>query len=144
MAANWGIKQFKAAFFDAKAVRDKLDPATRRALSKMGAFIRRRAKSSIRKRKRVGTPGQPPSSHEGSLKRLIFFAYDADRQSVVIGPVAFRKGEAPKLLEHGGSAQKIYKSGTSKQLHYHKFPFMKPAGEAEAPKFKDLLRNMVK
>ena len=76
----------KRMFFDRQAVISKVDAATRRVLSRFGAFVRRSAKSSIRKRKKAAPPGQPPSSHTGLLKKFIFFGYDADRRSVVIGP----------------------------------------------------------
>lgn len=136
---QFGIRQVRAAFFDQAAVRTALDAGTRKALSKFGAFVRQRARSSIRTRKKSSPPGQPPSSHEGSLKRLIFFAYDASAKTVVIGPVPFRAGEAPSLLEHGGTAVK--KSGRPRR--YRGNPFVLPAARAELPKFPDLLRDMV-
>ena len=142
MELQWGIKQFKAAFFDAESVKKRVKNATRQALSKVGSFVRRRAKSSIRKRKAVSQPGMPPSSHEGSLRRLIFFAYDSARDSVVVGPAVYRKGEAPRLLEHSGEIQRRTRSGQAKRLHYRARPFMKPAGEAEAPKLTGLMRNI--
>ena len=95
----------KAMFFDRKAVTDAVDRAARKVLSKFGAFVRTAAKHSIRKRKAVSQPGQPPSSHAGHLRRLIFFGYDPARKSVVIGPTPFRsEAEAPPLLEYGGRA----------------------------------------
>lgn len=136
---QFGTRQLQAAFFDTKAVRDAVDAGTRKALSKFGAFVRQRARSSIRTRKKSSPPGQPPSSHEGSLKRLIFFAYDAEKKTVVIGPVPFRTGAAPALLEYGGAVPR--KSGRPKR--YRGNPFMAPAAAAEVPKFADLLRGMV-
>src|SRR5690606_28852572 len=93
-------------FFDRKAVTSRVDRATRRVLSRFGAFVRRTARSSIRKRKRTSEPGKPPSSHTGMLKKFIFFGYDPRRDSVVIGPVRLSqkgRGEAPSLLEYGGA-----------------------------------------
>jgi hypothetical protein len=58
------------------------------------------AKRSIRKRKRKALPGQPPSSHEGTLKRFILFAYDTQSDSVFIGPIPLGKAVAPARLEH--------------------------------------------
>jgi hypothetical protein len=144
MADVFGFNELKAAFFDTDAVMRAVKAAERKVLSKMGAFIRTRARSSIRKRKATSAPGQPPSSHEGSLKRLIFFAYDAQRNSVVIGPVQFKQGTAPKLLEFGGETTRRYKSGAMRRMKYHARPFMAPAGKAEAPKFQELLKNMVR
>lgn len=59
------LEAAKGNFFDRKAVLAAVDKATLRVLSKFGAFVRRRAKSSIRKRKKASPPGQPPSSHSG-------------------------------------------------------------------------------
>ncbi|MEZ6193753.1 MAG: hypothetical protein R3C45_21125, partial [Phycisphaerales bacterium] len=101
---NFGFEITKL-FFDKKTVRDKVDVGTRRVLSRFGAFVRRTARSSIRKRKRISKPGEPPSSHIGLLKKFIFFGYDPSARSVVIGPVRLSqkgRGEAPALLEHGG------------------------------------------
>lgn len=120
--------RMKLDFFDTEKVRRMVDAGTRRALSKAGAFIRTRARSSIRRRKDVSRPGQPPSSHEGSLRKLLFFAYDARTKSVVVGPVPFKRGEAPALLERGGMATR-----RGKQARYRPRPFMLPALEAEKP-----------
>ena len=92
-------------FFDQKKIIRAMDRATRQALSKAGAFVRRTAKSSIRKRKRKSAPGEPPSSHTGKLRRFIFFAYEAQAQTVVIGPAkltSVMSEGAAETLEHGG------------------------------------------
>lgn len=93
----------KNFFFDRGVVLRAVNRAKRTALSKAGAFIRRTAKSIIAPRKRVSRPGQPPSSHTGLLKRLIYFAWDPGSESVVIGPErADRMGQQPSVLEFGG------------------------------------------
>ncbi|HOM77081.1 MAG TPA: hypothetical protein PLE88_11240, partial [Anaerohalosphaeraceae bacterium] len=56
-------------FFDSPKVIRAVDKSTRKVLSRFGAFVRRTAKQSIRKRKKSSTPGTPPSSHTGLLKR---------------------------------------------------------------------------
>jgi len=61
------IDQAKGMFFDRKAVTSAVDRTERRVLSRFGAFVRRGAKSSIRKRKRAAEAGMPPSSHTGLL-----------------------------------------------------------------------------
>jgi hypothetical protein len=95
----------KSMFFDRKAVIDAIGRANAKVLSKAGAFIRRTAKSSIRKRKRASRPGEPPSSHVGTLKDLIYFGFDTSTASVVIGPTPFRgRAVVPRLLELGGSS----------------------------------------
>lgn len=118
-------------FFDRAAVQKLMDAKTAKALSRAGAFIRRRARSSIRTRKRISEPGNPPSSHVGDLKRLIWFAYEPSTQSVVIGPMRFKQGEAPSLLEFGGKAVRRGIGGKKVLATYRPRPFMGPAMEKE-------------
>lgn len=136
----------KRMFFDRQAVISKVDAATRRVLSKFGAFVRRSAKSSIRKRKKAAPPGQPPSSHTGLLKKFIFFGYDAARQSVVIGPTRLNqkgRGEAPPLLEYGGKAT-LVRRGKKKRVTYQARPYMGPAFEKEKPQLPAMWRGSVR
>lgn len=137
MAFGFTLREFKAGFFDAAGVVKAVDEGHRRVQSKFGAFVQKRARTSMRRRKQVSRPGEPPSAHEGSLKR-IFFAYDPATLSTVVGPVAFGRGDVPRLQEKGGRATRKGKPAT-----YRPHPFMGPAGDAEAPKFQDLLRGMV-
>ena len=133
-------------FFDKKAVRDKVDAGTRRVLSKFGAFVRRTARSSIRKRKKPSSPGSPPSSHIGLLKKFIFFGYEPAKRSVVIGPVRLSqkgRGEAPHLLEYGG-ATKVERRGKSKRAKVRPRPFMGPAFEKEQPQLPAMWRDSVR
>ena len=136
----------KRMFFDRQAVISKVDAATRRVLSRFGAFVRRSAKSSIRKRKKAAPPGQPPSSHTGLLKKFIFFGYDAARQSVVIGPTRLNqkgRGEAPPLLEYGGKAT-LVRRGKKKYVTYQARPYMGPAFEKEKPQLPAMWRGSVR
>jgi len=145
--------RIKDMFFNAKAVTGAVDRATRRVLSRFGAFVRTTAQHSIRKRKTVSRPGQPPSSHVGTLRRLIFFGYDPAKKSVVIGPTPFGDGKAPELLEQQhvsgttmrtritvkqrGKVQTVWAAFKSR-------PFMGPALEQEKPKLPDGWRNSVR
>lgn len=52
----------KMLFFDSPALRAAMDGATRQALGRAGAYIRRRAKSSICKRKGIARPGDAPTA----------------------------------------------------------------------------------
>jgi len=133
-------------FFDTKAVRGKVDAGTRRVLSKFGAFVRRTARSSIRKRKKPSSPGSPPSSHIGLLKKFIFFGYEPAKRSVAIGPVRLSqkgRGEAPHLLEYGG-ATKVERRGKSKRAKVRPRPFMGPAFEKEQPQLPAMWRDSVR
>lgn len=82
--------RMKELFFDKQIVRDRMSKANRRALSKAGAFIRRRARSSLRRLKKPSAPGQPPSVHTSdrvaTLKNILF-AYEPESDSLVVGPV---------------------------------------------------------
>jgi len=138
--------EIKRMFFDRQAVVSKVDAATRRVLSKFGAFVRRSAKSSIRKRKKAAPPGQPPSSHTGLLKKFIFFGYDAARQSVVIGPTRLNqkgRGEAPPLLEYGGKTT-LKRGGKKRRVTYQARPYMGPAFEKEKPQLPAMWRGSVR
>ena len=138
------IKQAKGLFFDQAKVGRAMSKAERRVLSKFGAYIRRTAKSSIRKRKRVSQVGSPPSSHTGLLKKFIFFLYEPERRSVIIGPVLLGKGtDAPRLLEHGGSAVRR-KRRKRVRMTYAARPFMGPAMDKEKPKLPAMWRDSVR
>ena len=139
------IDQAKGLFFDRAAVTSAADRAQRSVLSRFGAFVRRGARSSIRKRKGVSQPGSPPSSHTGLLKNNIFFVFEPLRSSVIIGPILLSgKGtDAPALLEHGGHA--IGRRRKKRvRLTYRPRPFMGPAFERETPKLPAMWRDSVR
>ena len=119
--------RFKLVFFDIGRVVDAVDPVKRRALMRAGAFIRTAARSSIRRAKKISAPGKPPHSHAGHLKRLLFFSYSRTDDTVIIGPARFRKGEAPNLLERGGTVMRRGESGRIRRMVYRPRPFMGPA-----------------
>ncbi len=139
-------------FFTTKAVKRSVDRATRAVLSKAGAFVRQRARSIIRPRKRSARPGEPPSSHTGLLRRFIYFGYAPGSKSVVIGPAKLSSGvrpgyghtTVPEVLEVGGTVT-APGSGKHKQTRrYRGHPYMGPALEAEKRKFPTLWRNSVR
>lgn len=131
-------------FFDRTAVINAVDRAERRVLSRFGAFVRRGARSSIRRRKSVSQPGSPPSSHTGLLKRNIFFVYERQRSNVVIGPILLNKGtEAPAILEHGGAVTQRRRKKRVR-VTYRPRPFMGPAFEREKPKLPQMWRDSIR
>ncbi len=138
--------EIQKMFFDKQAVTRKVDKATRRVLSKFGAFVRRGARSSIRPRKRSSAPGQPPSSHTGLLKKFIFFGYEPQQRSVVIGPVRLSqngRGRAPSLLEYGGT-DTLRRNGKRVRAHFRERPFMGPAFLKEQPKLPAMWAGSIK
>ena len=138
------LMQAKSNFFDRAQVKNSMDSATRRALSKSGAFVRQRAKTSIRKRAGSSKPGQAPHSHVGLLRKYILFAYEPARQSVVIGPAKLRAdSQAPRLLEHGGTITR--QDGKKRRtLHYRPRPLMRPALEQEQRSLPALWHNSLR
>ena len=138
--------EFKKMFFDRQAVISKVAPATRKVLSKFGAFVRRTAKGSIRNRRKPAPPGLPPSSHTGLLKKSIFFGYDPGQRSVVIGPTRLDRrgrGEAPSLLEYGGQTT-LVRRGKRGRATYGARPYMGPAFEKEQPKLPAMWQDSVR
>ena len=124
-------------FFDRAKVLNEVHKDNLRRLSRAAAFIRRRARSSLKRRKKTSAPGKPPSVHsrdEHATLKKILFGLDSDGESVVIGPVALAssrlKGSSAstvaELLEFGGTATVKRKRAT-----YATRSFMGPALEAE-------------
>lgn len=107
------IDTAKRFFFDSDYVAARVSKAKRKVLSMAGAFIRRTARRLITKRKSPSKPGRPPTSWTGILKRFIFFAYDPQNESVIVGPAKTNQiffdgdgepvsGTVPSVLEYGG------------------------------------------
>lgn len=163
------IEAAKRSFFDRDAVTAAMEKGERRALSRFGAFLRTRARSLIRKRKRASAPGQPPSSHVGYLRKFLFFAWDSATRSVVIGPALLGSKSplpVPAVLEGGGPVSKTeyqlsggrWVGGGSPLLRgarggrptrtrggfIEPRPYMGPALEAERGALADLYRDCVR
>lgn len=157
----------KSQFFDRPKVVAAVDKARRRALSRAGAYVRTSARTSIRKRKSYAAPGNPPHSHEGSLRKMILFGYDRSSDSVVVGPVGFRRSVVPNLLEFGGKVRntrrrvvrvgqpgrnergqfvlgqrKVIEAG--EELNYEPRPYMAPALEREKGRIPKAWKNSIR
>lgn len=113
MRANFKVR----AFFDSPKVIAATTEAERKVLSKAGAFVQRRARTSIRRRKSASQPGSPPSAHGDDLKTRIEFDYDFKTKGVVVGPVKLNKVQfatslfaqtsVPYTLEKGGPGLRV-------------------------------------
>lgn len=144
--------RIKQLFFDRAKIVDALDRATRQALTRAGAFIRQRAKTSIRPRKGSAPPGQPPHAHTGLLRKFILFGYDRDARAVVVGPAKLnRSTEAPHVLEFGGRATvESYRSRRGRvekvrrRVTIDARPYMGPALEKERTHISKLWANSVR
>lgn len=141
------LNDAKKMFFDRAEVQAVFSKQERRVLSKFGAFVRRRSRSSIRKSVKgaISEPGKAPRSHTGLLKQNIQFSADVNRRSVVIGPTALGKKEAvaPAALETGGFSD-VTEPGKGAGVRRHRRawirprPFMEPAFREELPMVNDL------
>ena len=150
------FKAAKEGFFDREKVVNAMDKASVKVLSKFGAFVRTRARSSMRRTKKTSLPGNPPSAHVGFIKTMMFFSYDKARKSVVIGPTLInRSTNAQEILEYGGDTilegytfttrdGKRTHEKTTKRIKIKKRPYMKPAFEAEKQKLAAMWANSVR
>lgn len=105
------------AFGESAKITDAAEKAHVRALKRFGAFLRTRARRSLRRRKKPSQPGRPPSVHSrdrvATIKNILF-ALGPGNRSVVTGPVRLNQkqflggqlqsGIVPQLMEHGGTA----------------------------------------
>jgi hypothetical protein len=99
-------------FFDKPGILQRMDRKTARVLSSTGAFTRTVMKRGMRKRKKIGGPGEFPSAHDGRLRNLIFFSHEPSTKSVVVGPLIFQSKRqvatggktGAQLLNEGGTA----------------------------------------
>jgi hypothetical protein len=124
-------------FFDSAAVKNATDERTRRALSRFGAFVRQRARRSMRTRRGPSAVGSPPSVHKGQLKAFVFFQWDRSTSSVVVGPTPFARGTAPEANEYGKASVVRLPTGRTIRAVYKPRPFMAPALAAELPRLAD-------
>jgi len=89
-------------------------------------------------------PGRPPRSKKGTLKKHIYFGYDATNEDVVSGSVIFAGNSTAHLLEHGGRHKFPDEDGKPVPMNYAGNPFMVPAMKVAAPKFPDFFRDSVR
>lgn len=164
------VSQFKKAFFDPESVIDPAERVLQKKLSQYGAFVRRRAKTSIRKapkadaitgeikrgRKKKGAvtvdavskPGNPPYGHgDQKYKKFIYFGYDAAEKTVIIGPAKFNSKNSynvTETVEHGGDVVIIRPGKKPRPAHFEGRPAMQLAHDAELPKFLGTLEDSIK
>lgn len=162
---SWVIP--KKFFFDRGAVIAAVGKARATVMGKAGAFIRRTAQFSIRPRKRPSKPGQPPTNQTGLLRQHIYFQYDPETRSVVVGPAKapskkMSNRPIPSILEFGGDVQVLeqqlsgglwvrggdprFKHGASRPTRTRTAtiaprPFMRPALEKNRDKIAKFWQN---
>jgi len=124
-------------FFDPDKIIRGVDRQTRKFMGRFGGYVRKVAVNSMKKRAKRhddAPTGAPPFAHEGAIRRLLFYAYDAPRKTVVVGPMRFGTSPygqttVPELHEYGGTVSRTV-DGERRTFHYPPRPFMGPAFEA--------------
>ncbi len=139
-------------FFDRDKVVNAMDRKTHQCLSSAGAFARTVMKRGMRRRKKISQPGEYPSAHAGQLRDLIYFGFDGNTKTAVIGPklysgkdTAQRNKTIPQLINEGGTVVRAIrqKNGTLKRVtqQYQPRPFVGLTAPIAAAK---LAENMEK
>ncbi|QDT10732.1 hypothetical protein [Planctomycetes bacterium K23_9] len=101
--------------FDSGQVKKKVNTANFRSLGQAAGAIRLTAKRSIRKRKKSSSPGSPPHTQTGMLRRVLRYEVDRVREQAFIGPVNEIAGRLWNLHEFGGIVTK------RRKLKRHRF-----------------------
>jgi hypothetical protein len=87
---RWGVR------------RSKEDQAAH--LDTLGTKAHQERARLIRATRRSPSPaGKPPKAWSGELRELLFFGWDAQSESMLVGPEGFRNSIAPSLHEFGGT-----------------------------------------
>ena len=113
-------------FLDRPAIKKALGKAEARMLNRIGGVVRKIARRSIRRRKKVSAPGSPPSARSDDMKKIVYQA-DIKRGRVEIGLIPYDGSELPRLLEKGGSHTQRRRGKKPRRVHYRARPFMAPA-----------------
>lgn len=160
-------------FFDHKGIHRSVADQSVKVLVRFAAYVRMAARSSIRVSRRSADPGSPPKSHNGVLRNNIYFVYEPQTRSVVVGPYQMDRphpggdgqpvgGNAvPGVLEKGGRIsivetlragkwQRVRRTGANKSLPTRVVqktveprPFMTPALERSLSKLPSCYRQNV-
>ena len=109
--------------------------ANRKALGRVGAYVRKAAVNSVRKSKKASAAGTPPNTRRGLLKHAVLFGVEAGAGRVVIGPARSLIGISMTAHEFGGR----YRG-----REYPRRPLMGPALEHAAPRLPKLWENSLR
>lgn len=116
-------------------------------------------KSTIKPKRPLvaSNPGEPPRTRIGLIRKHLFFAYDLESKSLVVGPALLNKSSgAPGVLESGGATkgftfrtitlddgtQLVARKETTVKVAAR--PYMKPALENQQAVITQLFRDSVK
>ena len=120
---------------DMEALLKKARAAAIRNLGLFGGLTRKFAQQSIKVSKDYASPGSPPHSRKGLLKKAIVYAVDKDQQNVIIGPSSNVIADAGHPHEFGG----VFRGNT-----YPARPFMGPALNRADAATSQIWKNSIK
>lgn len=111
-AAARSLRQFKKGFFNRRAVIDAIGEKQAERLAIAGDYVKEAARRSMRYRKKPSLPGTPPSANaedqsKALLRKHLYFAFDAGRKTIVVGPAKLGQSRVASLHEHGGKHQRV-------------------------------------
>jgi hypothetical protein len=132
---------FKSSFFDNAVVKKDIDRRTQWVFARFGNYVRQAARKRIKKRKRKSRPGEGPTNQTGLLRGNIFFAYDKDGRTLVVGAQAiYSTPFIPERLEYGA----VYRNYEGKMVTLLPRPYMRPAYEEKEPYLRTLWEQSVR
>lgn len=151
MRFDLSINHMKSMFLDKALIEGKIDRATFVVMNRIGAYIKRTARNSIRKpnKRKTYTPGLPPRNRTGKLKYRIFYHWDPIKRSVIVGPEYMprmpKNPTIPEVLEYGGVKRGYSKRNKKPYLAvYPAYPYMRPAAARELPKLPRMWRDIIR
>ena len=121
--------------FDADGLVARVAKASVDILRRMGAYVRTVARRKVKTGERPSTPGTPPHSRTGALRRGILFGVERRRESVLVGPSERFVGTSAAAHEFGGAY---------KRERYPKRPLMGPSLKESAPRLARMWQDAVK
>ena len=121
--------------FDDAGVISKVRKGSLKALRRAGASVRKSARNAVSRSSKASSPGTPPHTRRGLLKRSILFGVEKHRMAVVIGPAKKFIGVSMIAHEFGG----MYR-----RRKYPRRPLMGPTLEKTAPAIPKLWADSVK
>ena len=121
--------------FDENQVLGAAKRGNTKALTRVGAYVRKTARNAVSRSRSASAPGKPPHTRRGLLKRSILFGVEKERQAVVIGPAFQFIGIAMTAHEFGGKYRR---------RKYPKRPLMGPTLTKAAPQLPKLWEDTVK
>lgn len=121
--------------FDADSLVAKVAKASVDILRRMGAYVRTVARRKVKTSKNPSTPGSPPHSGTGALRRGLLFGVEARNKRVLVGPGFQFVGTSMAAHEFGGGYKKE---------RYPKRPLMGPSLKESTPHLARFWQDAVK